>query len=95
MTLSVVLCIDGNCEPIGILSDAVVPIPVCNSDGALNLPGDGTISGYLQLVSGVADDEAVDLIFDALGIKVLFIKAHIFNVINSSGVFKIDIIQII
>ena len=77
INLSVTLCTDGNCQSTLILSDMIVPIPLCNTDGALNLPGDGTISGYLQLVSGDADDEAVDLIFDALGIKVLSTKTHI------------------
>lgn len=68
--LSVTLCIDGTCTPINLLHGARVPIPICNANGTFSLPGDGTIAGYLDTLTGGITDAAVDLVFESLGLKV-------------------------
>ncbi|XP_038062441.1 uncharacterized protein LOC119732930 [Patiria miniata] len=67
--LSVTLCIDGACRPIHLLQAAHVPIPICNPNATFTLPGDGTISGYLDSLAGHVTDAAVDLVLDYLGLK--------------------------
>ena len=71
--LSVTLCIDGTCRPIYLLQAAHVPIPVCNENATFSLPGDGTISGYLESLGGQVTDAAVDLVLEHLGLKVIII----------------------
>ena len=68
--LSVLVCIDGTCIPVQILSQLSIPMPSCNTNGTLALPG-GSIEGYLnQVPVGGITDVTVDLILNSLGIKV-------------------------
>ncbi|XP_022102001.1 uncharacterized protein LOC110985344 [Acanthaster planci] len=67
--LSVVLCIDGSCRPIHLLQAAHVPIPICNPNATFTLPGDGTISGYLESLGGQVTDAAIDLVLEYLNLK--------------------------
>ncbi|XP_022103294.1 uncharacterized protein LOC110986022 [Acanthaster planci] len=67
--LSVSLCVDGRCRPIHLLQAAHIPIPICNPNATLNLPGNGTISGFLESLGGQVTDTAVDLVLDHLGLK--------------------------
>ena len=72
--LSVSLCIDGTCAPINLLQGALVPIPICNPNATLSLPGDGSIAGYLDTLAGEVTDVAVDLVLDSLGLKVTLLR---------------------
>ena len=74
LNLSVDLCIDNFCDAITILGDQIVPIPLCNPNGTLTLPGDGTILGYVESLYSEADEAAVDIVLSALGIKVWFTR---------------------
>ncbi|XP_072048757.1 uncharacterized protein [Amphiura filiformis] len=66
--LSVIVCIDGTCEMIPVVSQLLVPIPFCNTNGTLSLPG-GSINGYLTHLAGDVTDTAIDLVLNTLGIK--------------------------
>ncbi len=70
ITLSVYVCIDENCDRTPILSDNVVPMPFCNENGTLSLPGDGTIDGFLRHISGRYNGTIIDTVLSSLGIKV-------------------------
>ncbi|XP_038050876.1 uncharacterized protein LOC119724026 [Patiria miniata] len=72
--VSVTLCIDGTCRPIHLLQASHVPIPICNSSTTFSLPGDGTISGYLDSLVGQVTDAAVDLVLDFLRLKTFLSK---------------------
>ncbi|XP_033637723.1 uncharacterized protein LOC117298529 [Asterias rubens] len=67
--LSVSLCIDGTCTPINLLQGARVPIPICNPNATFSLPGDGSIAGYLDTITGEITNVAVDLVLGSLGLK--------------------------
>ncbi|XP_071798137.1 uncharacterized protein [Asterias amurensis] len=67
--LFVSLCIDGTCTPINLLQGAHVPIPICNPNATFSLPGDGSIAGYLDTLTGGITDAAVDLVLNKLGLQ--------------------------
>ena len=70
INFNLVVCIDDSCNVIDILSNLLVPIQLCNTDGTLGLPG-GSIAEYLnQLPVAGITGSAVDLVLDSLGIKV-------------------------
>ena len=69
--LAVDVCIDDSCESISILSQWLVPIPFCNTNGTLALPG-GSIDGYLSHLNGIVTEEAISLVLHTLGIKVKY-----------------------
>ena len=69
--LSLVLCIDNNCETIPVFSKLLVPIPFCNPNGTFSLPGNGTLAGVLEQFGTGASEAAIDLVLSSLGIKVI------------------------
>ena len=76
--LSVSLCIDGTCTPINLLQGAHVPIPICNQNATFSLPGDGSIAGYLDTITGEITNVSVDLVLGSLGLKVTVIT-NVYN----------------
>ncbi len=71
MTLSVSVCIEENCESTPILSDRVIPIPICNDGSVLSLAGSGTIiDDFLRYISGLYNGTMIDTVLNTLGIKV-------------------------
>ena len=71
ITLTIELCIDDNCESIPVLNDLNVPIPFCNTDFTnFQLPGDGTIAGFVQHLAGDIGDAGINLVIQKLGISV-------------------------
>ncbi len=69
--LFVTLCIDDDCDVIPVVSEFLIPIPFCNRNGTLSLPGDGTLAGYVEHSMKDAKAAAVDLVLNSLGIKVM------------------------
>ena len=67
---SVLVCIDGTCTQVTILSQLSIPVPSCNTNGTLALPG-GSIENYLNQVHvGGITDGTIDLILNSMGLKV-------------------------
>ncbi|XP_038050728.1 uncharacterized protein LOC119723897 [Patiria miniata] len=58
--LSLVLCIDGECDTLILLEGSRFPIPLCNREASFTLPGDGTISGFLDYLGGNIGQFAID-----------------------------------
>ena len=67
--MSVNVCIDSSCETITVLSQWLISLTSCSSNGTLTLPG-GSIDGFLLQLAGDVTDEAVELVLDTLGVKV-------------------------
>ena len=54
-----------------VITDAAVPISPCNrSQKEFVLPGDGTITGFVEAIGPSIGDTAVDLVLTKLGITV-------------------------
>ena len=71
MTLVLTLCIDDACEDVSIFKDLKVPIPVCNSDfTSLQLPGDGTILGFINYLGEEVGDAAITVVMNRLGLVI-------------------------
>ena len=68
--LSVMVCIDNSCNTVPIVSQLLVPIPFCNPNATFSLPGNGSLAGVLDKLVSEASDNAIDLVFSTLGIKV-------------------------
>ncbi len=68
MDVSVEVCIDGSCVEIPVVSQVVIPIPICNPDATL--PGDGTLNGVLDAFESEASENAIELALKYLGISV-------------------------
>ena len=63
MSLSIRLCIDGICANVPILDMIQLPIPVCSVEPkAYQLPGDGSVTGFVEQLGGKIGDSAVELV---------------------------------
>ena len=69
VSASVNICIDGFCETIPVFTQLLIPIPFCNTNGTLALPG-GSVLGYLEQLATDTTEGSVNLVLEALGIKV-------------------------
>ncbi|XP_022105071.1 uncharacterized protein LOC110987006 [Acanthaster planci] len=58
--LSLVLCIDGACDTLTVLSASHLPIPLCNTPDPFTLPGDGTVAGFMTYLGGNIGQFAID-----------------------------------
>ena len=63
------ICIDNVCEDVPVLTEFLVPIPFCNTNGTYGLPG-GSLSGFLEHIASGTSDAAINLVLETLGIKV-------------------------
>ena len=63
------VCIDSGCKVVQLLSQQMVPIPFCYTNGTLSLPG-GSLDGYLRQLAGNIVEENIDLVLNTLGVKV-------------------------
>ena len=62
------ICIDGVCEPVSVVSKLQIPIPICNPNGTL--PGNGTLAGVLDQFAMDGANAGLELILISLGIEV-------------------------
>ncbi len=62
--------VEGSTTYFSMLSDAQLPIPLCDENTPFILPGDGTIAGFAQLFSDGFTPTAVDVVLERLGLKV-------------------------
>ena len=71
VSLAIELCIDDACETVRVFEDFKVPIPFCNSNfTSFQLPGDGTIQGFVQELGENIGGAAVNVVVEKLGIAV-------------------------
>ena len=71
ITLTIKLCIDGECRIIPIFKGVNLPIPDCNVEYQhYLLPGDGTITGFVDALGGKVGNTAVDIVLLKYGLKV-------------------------
>ncbi len=71
VTFYIELCIDGSCDEMSMFRDVKVPIPVCTIDwNTFELPGDGTVDGFVQQLGDSIGDEAIDLVIKKIGLDV-------------------------
>ncbi len=77
MSLAIDLCIDGSCETMRLFENVKVPIPSCHTNmTSFQLPGDGTIQGFVRELGENIGDTAIDVVVEKLGATVsLFICA--------------------
>ena len=73
--LSLNLCIDGICNDIPVLKAVHLPIPVCNINPVTyQLPGNGTLKGFLDHLNGDIGDSAIELVLQNFQISVRVIR---------------------
>ncbi len=71
MSLAIDLCIDDSCENIPLFDNVKVPIPLCHTNmTSYQLPGDGTVQGFVQELGENIGDAAIDVVVEKLGIAV-------------------------
>ena len=71
VSLSIELCIDDICDTAEVFKGFKVPIPFCNTDFTnFQLPGDGTIQGFVQELGENIGGAAVNIVVEKLGIAV-------------------------
>ncbi len=71
ITLQLQLCIDDVCSLVSILEGTRLPIPLCSTDlTAYELPGDGTVAGFIQDLGDKVGDTAVDVVLHKFGLNV-------------------------
>ncbi|XP_072033124.1 uncharacterized protein [Amphiura filiformis] len=75
--LSVVACIDGNCVENSVVSQLLIPIPLCNPNGTL--PGNGTFAGVFDQFAEDAANNAIELALKSLGINEFLSDATCMN----------------
>ncbi len=61
--------VEGSTTYFSMLSDAQLPIPLCDGNTPFILPGDGTIAGFARLYSDGFTTTAVDVVLEQLGLK--------------------------
>ena len=64
------MCIDDECTNIPVYSDVHVPLISCNQ--SLELPGNGTVNGFLESIGGTAGSIGIGFIINQLGIGVCY-----------------------
>ena len=70
MDLSLQLQVDDETTDIQVLSDTIIPIPLCNEDASVVLPGGGSIAGFARALGENVGQTAVELVLTHLGLKV-------------------------
>ena len=70
INLDMTFCLDGDCTPIPILSDAIIPIPFCNPNATFELPGDGSFAALAKDLGGNVGELAIQAGLRKLGIQV-------------------------
>ncbi|XP_033637389.1 uncharacterized protein LOC117298318 isoform X2 [Asterias rubens] len=69
INLDMTFCLDGDCTPIPILSDAIIPIPFCNPNATFELPGDGSFAALAKDLGGNVGELAIQAGLRKLGIQ--------------------------
>ncbi len=89
ISLWIDLCIDSTCKDVQLFKELKVPIPLCNTDfNSFQLPGDGTIHGFLQELGENIGDAAVELVVQKLGIAVSVLFPFLRNKQNKTKTNK-------
>ena len=70
ISLTAVICIDGVCSDIDILSGTRIQSPSCDGDAVSQLPGDGSVAGFLEHIGGQVTDAAKEQVLEHLRIEV-------------------------
>lgn len=88
LSLGVRLCIDDSCDEIPLLDDIFAPIPLCNTNvTGVQLPGDGSIHGFVKEVGENVGSAAVDIVISRLGLTVCALFCHYSNCnVNINGI---------
>ena len=68
ISLSILICIDGNCEDVPIYDGISITVSPCHED--VQFPGDGTVAGFLTAIGGSAGGIGINYISNVLGIGV-------------------------
>ena len=70
VNLSFTLKLEGVVSNFVVLNKANFPMPFCNDNTTLTLPGDGSVGGFVTALGGEFVQSAVDLVLEYLGLKV-------------------------
>ncbi len=62
--------LEGDITAFSLLSDTRVPIPLCNENATLNLPGDGSINGFVKEVGENVGQSALEVVLRQLDLEV-------------------------
>lgn len=54
------------------MKDKRVPIPICNSNFSVALPGDGSVRGFLEELGDTVGQSAIDLVLKKLNLQVSY-----------------------
>ena len=79
------VCIDDICKIHPVVTRLMVPIPLCNPNGTLSLPGNGTLTDFVDQFVDDASTIGIHYILEILGIEVdtnvlfkkIWVKQHI------------------
>ena len=88
MDLSLELQLDDQPTNIQVLSGTTIPIPLCNEDAAIVLPGDGTIGGFARALGENVGQTAVELVLKHIGLEVCLCKINTYRIIYYSYYFQ-------
>ena len=55
---------------MNVLDRVTIPIPFCNPNTTLTLPGDGSIAGFAELLGDKITAEATEAVLRKLGLEV-------------------------
>ncbi|XP_072048756.1 uncharacterized protein [Amphiura filiformis] len=67
--LTVHVILDDHVTDITVLQKTQIPIPLCNQNTTVTLPGDGTVQGFVLELGNSAGQTAIDLVFAHLDLN--------------------------
>ncbi|XP_072033446.1 LOW QUALITY PROTEIN: uncharacterized protein [Amphiura filiformis] len=62
-------CVDDECASMEILDGTIVPIPFCNPNATITLPGNGSIASFAGFLKEQITDEAIQAVLRKLGLE--------------------------
>ena len=84
------LRIDDVTTDFPVMADKRIPIPICNRNFSLALPGDGTVKGFFKELGDNVGQAAIDLVLKELNLQVLRLKQKHMYIIYTIKHFSLE-----